>query len=119
MKISEFSINKPITTVMVALSVVVMGFIGLTRLPLQSTPSLSWPTINITSSYPSSSPEEIEREISQPMEEVMGTLPSLKSIGSRSYGSSSRITLEFDHGTDMDLMFVHVRDRIDQVVHVN
>jgi len=115
MQISEFSIRKPITSVMVTLSVVVMGFIGLMRLPLQSTPDLSWPTINITSRYPSSSPEEVERQISQPLEEVMGTLPSLKSISTRSYGTSSRISLEFDHGTDMDLMFVHVRDRIDQV----
>ena len=63
MNISESSIRKPITTVMIALSVIVLGAISLGRLPLEYMPDLTFPAIYIEVSYPSSSPEEIERAI--------------------------------------------------------
>ncbi|MDP6779088.1 MAG: efflux RND transporter permease subunit, partial [Candidatus Latescibacteria bacterium] len=80
MKLSEYAIHKPITTVMVTLSIVVLGFISLFRLPLEYAPSLTWPAMYINVNYPSSSPEEVERSITRPIEEVMGTLSHLKSI---------------------------------------
>ena len=76
MKISEYAIRKPITTIMVAVSVLVLGVISLFRLPLEYAPDISWPSMYISFSYPSSSPGEIEREITRPIEEVMATLPN-------------------------------------------
>ncbi|MDP6038793.1 MAG: efflux RND transporter permease subunit, partial [Candidatus Latescibacteria bacterium] len=115
MKISEYAIKKPITTVMAALSLVVMGFISLSRLPLEYAPDLTYPMIYVSVSYPSSSPEEIEREITKPLEEVLGTIPGVKSLSSRSYDSRGYVRVEFDYGADMDINSIHVRDRIDQV----
>ena len=115
MKISEYAIKKPITTIMVTLSILVMGAISLFRLPLAYAPDLSWPSMYVSVSYPSSSPEEIERTITRPVEEVMGTLSGIKAMSSRSYDSRCYVRLEFDYGTDMDLMSIHVRDRLDQV----
>ena len=115
MKLSDYSIQKPISTIMITLSVLVLGVISLFRLPLEYAPDLSWPSAYISASYPSSSPDEVEREITRPIEEVMGTLSRVKSINSRSYDSRASIRLEFDFGTDMDMMSVHMRDRIDQV----
>ena len=115
MNISESSIRKPITTIMVALSVMVLGWISLSRLPLEYLPDLTFPSIYIEVSYPSSSPEEIERNISRPIEEVMGTLTGVKSLSSSSYGSRSSLRIEFDLDVDMDLASVHIRDRLDQV----
>ncbi|MCH7528648.1 MAG: efflux RND transporter permease subunit, partial [Candidatus Marinimicrobia bacterium] len=69
----------------------------------------------IEASYPSSSPEEIERSITRPVEEIMGTLPRIKSMRAQSSSSRASVRLEFDYGTDMDLMAVQVRDRLDQV----
>ena len=115
MKLSEYAIRKPITAIMIALSVIVLGAISLFRLPLMYAPDLSWPSMYINASYPSSSPEEIERGITRPIEEIMGTLSGVKGITSRSYDSRCWIRLEFGFGVDMDLMSVHVRDRLDQV----
>ena len=71
------------TTVMLTLSFLTLGAISLTRLPLEYAPDLSWPSMYINADYPSSSPEEIEREIARPIEEIMGTLSHVKSISSR------------------------------------
>jgi len=100
---------------MIALSVIVLGWISLFHLPLEYMPDLSFPSIYIEVNYPSSSPEEIERSISRPIEDVMGTLTGVKGLSSSSYGNRSSIRIEFDYGADMDMISVHVRDRLDQV----
>lgn len=115
MKMSEFAVNKPITTVMVVISVMVLGVISLFRLPLEYMPSITFPAMYISVDYPSSSPQEVERLIARPIEEIMGTLSSVKGISSTASGSSARIRLEFAMDADMDLVAVHVRDRLDQV----
>jgi HAE1 family hydrophobic/amphiphilic exporter-1 len=66
-------------------------------------------------SYPSSSPEEVERLITRPIEEIMGTVSHLDEMSSRSSASGSSISLRFIDGTDMGLASVEVRDRIDRV----
>ena len=114
MRLSDSAINKPITTVMVTLSILVLGAISMFRLPLAWAPDLTWPSMYIRVSYPSSSPEEIERQIKRPLEEVMGTLAHVKALSSQSSNSSARVRLQFGYDTDMDLMAVHVRDRLDQ-----
>ena len=115
MKLSEYAIHKPITTIMTTLSFMVLGAISIARLPLEYLPDISFPFAYVRVSYPSSSPEEIQRAITRPIEEVLGTLPSVKAMSARSSSSSASVRIEFDLGTDMDLMSVHIRDRLDQV----
>ena len=115
MKLSEYAIKKPITAVMVALSLIVMGFIALFRLPLEYAPDLQYPRMYVSFSYPSSSPEEIQKKITKPMEEILGTIPGVESLRARSYDSRGYVFMEFDYGTDMDLKSIQVRDRVDQI----
>jgi len=115
MKLSEFSVNKPITTLMVILSVLVLGVISLRELPLNASPEFSFPSMHVMAYYSSSSPEEIEKLITIPLEDVLSTTTHLKQISSTSGNSQSRISLEFEEGTNMDLMALEVRDKIDQV----
>jgi len=100
---------------MMAICVVVLGAISVIRLPLEYLPNITFPVMYVNVDYPSSSPEEIERSISRPLEEAMGTLSHVKALSSRSYNNRGYVRLEFDLNTDMDLMAVHVRDRLDQV----
>jgi len=113
--LSKFSVLHPITVLMVTLSILVLGFLSLQRLPLKQMPEFSFSMLVVNVSYPSSSPEEVERNITRPLEEILSTLDNLESISSTSSGSSSNLRLEFQQGTDMDLMFLEIRDRIDQV----
>lgn len=115
MKLSEYAIKKPITTIMVTISIVVLGSISLFRLPLEYAPDFNWPAMYINIPYPSSSPHEVERFIARPIEEILGTLSGVKALRSTSYDSRASIRVEFDFSTDMDLKSVQIRDRLDQV----
>ena len=115
MNISEFSVQKPITMLMVILSIIVLGLLALQRLPLAFLPNFSSDDVDISVPYVSSSPEEVERLITRPIEEIMGTLPHLENISSTSSAEGSRIEVEFVDGIDMGLASVAVRDRLDRV----
>ena len=93
MNLSEFSVNKPITTLMAILSIVVLGVLALQRLPLMFYPDLSSSTLRVQVSYPSSSPEEVERLITRPIEEIMGTVSHLDQISSSSSSVFSQLTI--------------------------
>lgn len=99
---------------MATISVLVMGYIALTRLPLALLPEMSSSHLRVQVDYPSSSPEEIERIISRPLEVYLSTLDGLESISTNSRTSGSSISLEFKDGMDMDMVSLEVRDRLDQ-----
>jgi hydrophobic/amphiphilic exporter-1 (mainly G- bacteria), HAE1 family len=115
MTISEYSVKRPITVLMATISVLVLGYISLGRLPLTLLPEFASPNLAVFVSYPSSSPEEVQRNITRPLEEYLSTLNALEKIQSTSSSSGANVRLEFKQGTDMDMASLDVRDRIDQV----
>ncbi len=115
MKISKFALDRPVSTTMAILSVIVMGLLSLNRIPLTFLPDINRPYLRVQTNYQGSNPEEIERLITRPIEEVMGTTPGLRSIGSNSSSGGSSVRLEFEQGTDMDMASMEVRERIDRV----
>ncbi len=115
MSLPEFSVKRPVTTLMIILSVIVLGVIGLQRLPLTFMPEIESDRLRISIPYPSSSPQEVDRNIARPIEDIMGTLSGLEELNSTSSASSCNISVEFKDGTDMDLAAVEVRDRLDRV----
>jgi HAE1 family hydrophobic/amphiphilic exporter-1 len=115
MNLSSFSVRRPVAVLMGTLCILVLGFLSLQRLPLKQMPEVSFAMLSVNVDYPSSSPEEVEQNITRPLEEVLSTLDNLEGISSTSSGSRSMLRLEFKQGTDMDLMSLDIRDRIDQV----
>ncbi|MEE2708250.1 MAG: efflux RND transporter permease subunit [Gemmatimonadota bacterium] len=115
MNISEFSVKRPVTIVMIILSLVALGLISYSKIPLMSMPDMSFPQLTVRVPYPSSSPDEVERLITRPLEDALGTIGHLKTLSSTSSGSQSSVRVEFESGTDMDLAGMEIRDRIDQV----
>ncbi len=116
MKLSEFAVNRPITTTMLILSAIVLGLLSVNRIPLVFLPDINRPNLRIFTSYQGSNPEEVERLITRPLEEIMGTVPGLKSMRSNSTASGASVSLEFEEGRDMDMVSMEVRDRIDRVM---
>jgi len=115
MNLSAFAINRPVTTTMAVLSVIVLGLISLQRLPLIFLPDVNRPYLRVFVSYQGSNPEEVERLITRPIEEIMGTVPGLKAISSNSSSNGSSVRLEFEEGRDMDIISMEVRERLDRV----
>jgi HAE1 family hydrophobic/amphiphilic exporter-1 len=115
MNLSELSIRRPVTVIMLTLMVLILGVISMFKLPLLFMPEIDWPSLRVQVEYPSSSPEEVEQDITRPLEDILGTVSQLKTMTSSSSGSGANISLEFDYDVDMDLKALEVRDKIDQV----
>jgi HAE1 family hydrophobic/amphiphilic exporter-1 len=94
---------------------ITIGIISILKLPLEMMPDTSFPGLMIQVPYSSSSPEEVERVITRPLEDMMATINNLENMSSTSSSSSSNIHMEFKGGTNMDLATMEIRDKIDQV----
>ena len=96
MTISEYAVHRPVTILMGTLCILVLGVISLTRLPLTLMPEFEANHLAVFVSYPSSSPEEVERNITRTLEQYLGTLEGLDSIESTSSNSGAWVNLPRD-----------------------
>jgi len=99
--LTHFTTNRPVAVLMVFLSAVVFGFFSFKRLPVNLMPELNYPTLTVRTEYPGAAPEEVENEISRPIEEALGVIGGLNKISSISRAGISDVVLEFVWGTDM------------------
>ena len=113
--IVRFAVERRVTMFMATLGVLVLGWLSLSRLPLEFLPLFQSSNISVWVPYQSSSPEEVERSIVWPLEDSLGTINGVRLLRSRASGSSASIDIEFQDGTDMELAAVDVRDRVDRV----
>lgn len=115
MSLPLFAIKRPVTTSMILIGLAVFGTVSLFLIPVEFLPNMDNPQVMVYVPYQSSSPAEIERDITIPLEESLSTLTGLKSVKSSSSENSSRITLEYEIGSDLRLAMVEIRDRVDRV----
>jgi len=118
MRLSRFSIRKPVTTTMIFLAVTLFGFISWKRLPQELFPAIAYPQMTIVTLYGNAAPEEIETLITKPIEEAIGTVKNLKRIKSISREGVSMVTTEFDWGTNMGFAHLELREKIDPVKEI-
>jgi HAE1 family hydrophobic/amphiphilic exporter-1 len=111
----RFAVERRVTMAMAVLGVLVLGWLSLTRLPLEFFPSFTWEVITVEAPYPSSSPAETERLIVRPLEDSLGTIPGIETLTAVATAQSGSVYVGFAPGTDMDLAAVDVRDRVDRV----
>jgi HAE1 family hydrophobic/amphiphilic exporter-1 len=114
----RFAVERKVTMGMIVLGVLVLGWISLNRLPLEYLPAFSSHNISVNAPYPSSSPEEVERLIVQPLEDALGTINGIERLSARASASQGSVSIGFVDGTDMDLASVEVRDRIERAKHL-
>jgi HAE1 family hydrophobic/amphiphilic exporter-1 len=115
MNLPEFSLKKPVTVIVIMLIFITIGIISIIKLPLEMFPDTSFPGLRVSVPYPSSSPEEVERTITRPLEDILSTINNLKNISSNSSSTDSSIFCEFETNTNMDLASMEIRDKIDQI----
>jgi len=100
-RLTHFTTSRPVAVLMVFLSAVVFGFFSFKRLPVNLMPELNYPTLTVRTEFPGAAPEEVENEISRPIEEALGVIGGLNKISSISRAGISDVVLEFVWGTDM------------------
>ena len=111
----RFAVERRVTMAMAVLGVMVLGWLSLTRLPLEFLPTFTWETITVEAPYPSSSPAETERLIVRPLEDSLGTISGIQSLTASATAQRGSVWVGFKPGTNMDLAAVEVRDRVDRV----
>ncbi|MBN2372812.1 efflux RND transporter permease subunit [bacterium] len=116
MKLSRFSIDRPIFTIMITLIIILLGAVALSRIPIDLMPDITYPTLSISTSYENASPEEIEELITRPIEEAMSAVPGVEEVTSSSSEGSSNVRVTFTWGTDLDVAANDIRDRLDRVI---
>ena len=115
MHISERSVERPVATLMLFIALCLLGAFGFSHLSVDLLPDISIPRLVIETRFPGSAPEEVETQITEPIESQFATLRSLKNIHSISKSGIALVTLEFNWGTRMDHALLEVREKLDDL----
>jgi HAE1 family hydrophobic/amphiphilic exporter-1 len=115
MSLYESAVKKPITTALIFLAVVIIGAFAWSGLPIDLMPDIETNSLTVITAYPGASAQDIETNITRPMENTLNTVENLKKITSQSKDNMSLVTLEFNYGTDINIATSDVRDKIDMV----
>ena len=113
----QFSIERPITVVMVFLSICVLGAIAWSRIPLELFPSgATGQSLYIRVAYPDSQPRATEEAVTLPIEDHLSDLEGLKTITSRSRATNASINVEFHRSIPMSAAYNAVVDRMERAL---
>ena len=117
MKHTEIALRRPITTFVVFVALALVGLIASRLLPLEQFPDIEFPGIFIQIPYEGSTPEEIERLITRPVEEALATLSGVERMFSTSTENQSQIFLQFDWDQNMGAKGIEARSKVDSIRH--
>jgi len=115
MTLPEIAIRRPVTTLMIIVSLVVLGLVAMLRLPLAFMPEVQEPELFVRLPYNNASPEQVERMVVRPVEDALGAVKGLKSMWSRCNSEGGHIRLGFDWSLDMHLARTEVWEQIDRI----
>lgn len=115
MNISEISVRRPVTILMVMLIIVILGFVSLSKLPIDLYPNFEIPVAIVSTGYEGVGPQEMESLITQPVEDVLGTVEGIKNISSITSEGRSIVVAEFEFGTNMEFASLNMREKIDLI----
>ncbi|MCP5461934.1 MAG: efflux RND transporter permease subunit [bacterium] len=115
MDIIKGSIHKPVSVIVGVILIVLFGFIGMHKLPVQLTPSVETPQISIQTIWPGATPYEVEKDIIEKQEDVLKSVRGLTVLESSSYNSMGEINLTFSIGTDLDDALLRVSNKLEEV----
>jgi len=115
MKIVDTSIKQPVFIAMVIALIVVLGFVSYTRLGVDLLPDITLPIIGVTTVNPGVGPEEMENQVTKPIEDVLSSVNGIKTISSTSSEGISVVIAEFDLGKDAQQAATEVREKISTI----
>ncbi|MBK7094029.1 MAG: efflux RND transporter permease subunit [Saprospiraceae bacterium] len=116
MTISDIALKRPIGSVVLSLLIILLGIVGFDFLGVRLYPAIDPPVITVQTSYTGANAEIIESQITEPLEKSVNGIEGVKSISSQSAIGSSRITVEFELGSDLEKAANDVRDKVSQAI---
>ena len=113
MSIYKSAINKPVTTILIFVAVIIIGVFSFSKLPIDQFPEMEPPFATVMTTYPGASASEIETNVSKLMENQLNSIDGLKEITSSSKDNISMVFMEFKWGTDLDEVINDIRSSVD------
>lgn len=118
MSLSTLSIKRPVLAIVMNLMILLFGVIAFKYLGVREFPSIDPPVVTVSTNYPGANADIVESQITEPLEKVLNTVEGIRSVNSASNQGSSRITIEFNLGVDMERAANDVRDKVSSAVRV-
>ncbi|MEX2567608.1 MAG: efflux RND transporter permease subunit [Cyclobacteriaceae bacterium] len=110
--LSTISIRRPVLSIVMSLTIIIFGVIGISFLGIREFPSVDPPVVNVRTTYVGANADVIEAQITEPLEEGINGISGIKSLTSISNDGGSSITVEFEVGADMEAAANDVRDKV-------
>ena len=110
----KFSVKKPFTVLVAVVMVLILGFVAITKMQTNLLPDVSTPYLMVVTVYPGASPERVESEVSDVLENAL-TVPGVSGITATSAENYSLLLMHFEDDTDMNSALVKVSNKLDQV----
>ncbi len=115
MSIYSSSVKRPVTVILIFVAVVIIGLFSLQKLPIDLYPDIDTNTIMVMTTYQGASAQDIEQNVTRPLENTLNSVEHLKHITSNSKENISIVTLEFEYGYNIDALTNDVRDKLDMI----
>ncbi len=112
MNLADLCIHRPILTWMLTLALIVFGVLGYNRLGVDQFPNMEFPVLTVQATMEGASPEGMEEDVVDVLEEYLSTIAGVRSIRSTSYEDAAMIVVEFQLGVDLDVAAQDVRDKV-------
>lgn len=114
MSIARFAVTRPVAVIMRIAALVLLGAICLMRLPVDLLPAVTLPTVIITTQWPNVAPEEIEAQVTRPLERAVSSTPNMYEVTSSSVEGSSMVRVQFRWGTNIGQAAVDVLQQVER-----
>lgn len=116
--LARLALKRPVTICMLFISMLLLGAISSRLLPLEKFPGIEIPEMVVTVPYPNSSPAEVERLITRPLEEALATITDIKRMRSFSTSDNAQVVLQFEWGEDINSKSIEAREKVDGIKHL-
>ncbi|MFX4262798.1 efflux RND transporter permease subunit [Pelotomaculum propionicicum] len=111
-KIAQFAVNRSATVIILITALILIGVMSLAQIPVALMPQMDLPYVAVVTSYSGAGPEEIEEQVSKPIENMVATVSDIDILISQSRSGSSVVLIGFNFGTNMDTAMANLRDKI-------
>lgn len=113
--LSEFSVKKPATAIMIVITMIFFGFLGLSKMPIELMPNTSKPMVRISIEWKGATPEDVDKLITKKVEDVLPNIEGILEYSSSSESEKSNIDVKFKYGTDIDTKITLIQNEINQI----
>jgi hydrophobic/amphiphilic exporter-1 (mainly G- bacteria), HAE1 family len=114
MSLYKSAVNRPVTTLMIFVAIMLAGLYSLSNLPIDQYPEIDAPYVTVMTTYTGANASEIETNVTKKLEDAFNSVQGIKNITSTSRDNMSMVTLEFDYGKNLDEAVNDIRDCVDQ-----